>query len=85
MGVMQKLQISCPSSATLEANTPRGPETAAAAYETREKVDPMRSERTLQSKAQLEAEKVLDSRYKTVGIQSVAAAAQYCNGKTATK
>ncbi len=38
----------------------------------------MRNERELQSKERLEAEKELDSQYKTVGIQSVAAAAKYC-------
>lgn len=38
----------------------------------------MRNERELQSKEQAEAERELDSRYKTVGISSVAAAVKYC-------
>ena len=38
----------------------------------------MRNERELQSRERLDAEKELDSKYKSVGIQSVAAAAKYC-------
>lgn len=38
----------------------------------------MRNERELQTKSQLEAERELDARYKSVGISSVAAAAKYC-------
>lgn len=38
----------------------------------------MRNERELQTKERLEAERELDSQYKSVGIQSVVAAAKYC-------